>query len=331
MGSLILDPYYSTLVLKVEINMLFKSILLFLAMLVGGCYGSCNRTISGYTWKFNATIDKDFSSITKEECAEKCLSLSWCKGYTWSLDDSSGSICHIFHELKQQHACQECSKCFSGVFKQISGVCSTGASNIIGIKSSSSEMSCIEMCAKTSGCKYYSWGAGNIFSNTCFLFKACSSTSSCEAWQSGRLECVTNPNKVSNAECSNYEKLTDATRKGTHGKDSKYYTDRTSSSRNSPDWKGPGWYRVVAPAGTKILSGDPGYQHCNTDDAGYINNGTYPTTPGQSTTLTVCYNAGSNGNCDQYHRDNIAVTLCNGFYVYKLTTPLNTDDRYCTE
>merc|ERR1711887_125995 len=194
MGSLILDLYYSsTLVLLVEFNMTFKSNLLFLAMLVGGCYGSCNRTISGYTWKFNATIDKDFSSITKEECAEKCLSLSWCKGYTWSLDDSSGSICHIFHELKQQHACQECSKCFSGVFKQISGVCSTEAINIIGVKQASSEKSCIEMCAQTSGCKYYSWGAGNIFSNKCFLFKKCSSTSSCEAWQSGRLECVTTP------------------------------------------------------------------------------------------------------------------------------------------
>merc|ERR1712168_89918 len=221
MGSLILDPYYSTLVLKVEINMLFKSILLFLAMLVGGCYGSCNRTISGYTWKFNATVDKDYSSLTKEECGEKCLSVSWCKGYTWSLDDSSGSICHIFHELNQQHACQECSKCFSGVFKQISGVCSTEASNIIGIKQSSSEMSCIEMCAETPGCKYYSWGAGNIFSNMCFLYKKCTSTSSCEAWQSGQLHCVTDPTKVSNSECTNYYELTDATRKGTYGRGSR--------------------------------------------------------------------------------------------------------------
>jgi len=120
--------------------------------------------------------------------------------------------------------------------------------------------------------------------------------------------------------------LTDATRKGTYGIGSK--TDRTSASNNSPDWKGPGWYRVVAPAGTKILSGDPGYQHCNTDDPGYIYSGRYPTTPGQSTTLTVCYNAGYGGS---YHRDTITVTLCNGFYVYKLTNPKNTDDRYCTE
>jgi len=175
--------------------MTFKSSLLFVAMLVGGCYGSCNRTISGYTWKFNATVDKDYSSISKEECAEKCLSFSWCRGYTWSLDDSSGNICHIFHELNQQHACQECSKCESGVFKQISGVCSTEASNIIAIKQSSSEMSCIEMCAETSGCKYYSWGAGNIFSDMCFMFKKCSSTSSCEAWQSGQLQCVTDPSE----------------------------------------------------------------------------------------------------------------------------------------
>jgi len=178
--------------------MTFKSSLLFLAMLVGGCYGSCNRTISGYTWKFNATVDKDYEDITKEECAEKCLSFSWCRGYTWSLDDSSGNICHIFHELNQQHACQECSKCESGVFKQISGVCSTEASNIIGIKQSSSEMSCIEMCAETPGCKYYSWGAGHIFSDKCILYKMCDPKPSCEAWQSGQLQCVTYPSKYCN-------------------------------------------------------------------------------------------------------------------------------------
>jgi len=178
--------------------MTFKSSLLFVAMLVGSCYGSCNRTISGYTWKFNATVDKDYSSITKKECAEKCLSFSWCRGYTWSLDDSSGSSCHIFHELKQQHACQQCSKCFSGVFKQISGGCYTEASNIIGIKQSSSEMSCIEMCAETPGCKYYSWGAGHIFSDKCILYKMCDPKPSCEAWQSGQLQCVTNPSKYCN-------------------------------------------------------------------------------------------------------------------------------------
>jgi len=199
MGSLILDLYYSsTLVLLVEFNMTFKSNLLFLAMLVGGCYGSCNRTISGYTWKFNAAVDKDYEDITKEECAGKCLSFSWCRGYTWSLDDSSGSSCHIFHELKQQHACQQCSKCFSGVFKQISGGCYTEASNIIGIKQSSSEMSCIEMCAETPGCKYYSWGAGHIFSDKCILYKMCDPKPSCEAWQSGQLQCVTAPSEYCN-------------------------------------------------------------------------------------------------------------------------------------
>jgi len=310
--------------------MTFKSSLLFLAMLVGGCYGSCNRTISGYTWKFNATVDKDYEDITKEECAEKCLSFSWCRGYTWSLDDSSGNICHIFHELNQQHACQECSKCESGVFKQISGVCSTEASNIIGIKQSSSEMSCIEMCAETPGCKYYSWGAGNIFSNMCFMFKKCSSTSSCEAWQSGQLQCVTDPTKVSNSECTNYYELTDATRKGTYGRGSR--ADRLDAKNISPDWKGASWYRVVEPAGTKILSGDPGYQHCNTDDAGYIRQGKHPSTPGQSTNLTVCFNAGPKyKSCEPLHPNSITATMCNGYYVYYLVQVFNTDDRYCTE
>ena len=40
----------------------------FVALMAGVCHGygnngiSCNSTISGYTWIFNSTVDKDFSS-----------------------------------------------------------------------------------------------------------------------------------------------------------------------------------------------------------------------------------------------------------------------------
>merc|ERR1711970_1064765 len=329
MGILILDFHYnSTSLLDKESNMVFKSLILMSALLVGSCYGKCNSTISGYTWKFNSTVDKDFSGLRKEDCAKTCLKYSWCKGYTWSLDDSSETICHIFHELNNQHECQECSRCFSGVFGQITGVCSAAASNMIDVRQSKTEMSCIEECFKTKDCKYYSWGAGKIFTDNCFLFKECKSTPSCESWESGKLECVTDPRQISNPECSNYNELSDATRKGTYGKGNR--CDLLGHINASEDWKGPPWYRVVGKAGTKILSGDPGYQHCNTDEAGYIVKGTYPTTPGQSTTLVGCFNSGPKyGNCDP--KRNISVTLCNGFYVYNLPKAYNGDDRYCTE
>jgi len=336
MGSLLLDsfPYYtSALVLLVEFNMPFKSSLLFVAMLVGSCYGSCNRTISGYTWKFNATVDKDFSGITKEECAEKCLSVSWCKGYTLSLDDSSGSICHIFHELNQQHACQECSKCVSGVFTQISGVCSTEASNIIGVKSSSSEMSCIEKCAETSGCKYYSWGAGNIFSRSCFLFKKCSSTSSCEAWQSGQLQCLTGPKTI--PQCSKYNILDDPTRRrtnghgnyGDHAKNINATCHHGSEWKTSVDWKGAGWYRVQGRAGTKITETSPGEKHCGANSAGWLSGG-HPSSVGSTVDRTVYYEWSGNA---KEQTNTITITNCGAFFVYYLKEHWDCDNRYCTE
>jgi len=308
--------------------MTFKSSLLFLAMLVGGCYGSCNRTISGYTWKFNATVDKDYEDITKEECAEKCLSFSWCRGYTWSLDDSSGNICHIFHELNQQHACQECSKCESGVFKQISGVCSTEASNIIGIKQSSSEMSCIEMCAETPGCKYYSWGAGNIFSDKCFMYKMCDpKPSSCEAWQSGQLECVTNPTQLIRlpSQCTSYKSLTSANRKSTAGPAS--FGDKqscTGSWKTNSEWKGASWYRIQGDAGTRVASAYPGDKHCGTYQTGWIR-GSLPKTPGETVDREACFGYYNSDSCYSSWKKNIKITHCSTFMVYYLV-----DTNYCS-
>ena len=74
--------------------------------------------------------------------------------------------------------------------------------------------------------------------------------------------------QISNPECSNYNELSDATRKGTYGKGNR--CDVLGHINASADWKGPSWYRVVGQAGTKLLSADPGYQHCNTDDAGIL-------------------------------------------------------------
>ena len=87
--------------------------------------------------------------------------------------------------------------------------------------------------------------------------------------------------KISNPECTNYNELNDATRRGTYGvgiftdwlkQDVKEmgFTSNGLRTTSSPDWKGPAWYRVVEPAGSKLLSGDPGTGHCNTDDPGII-------------------------------------------------------------
>jgi len=220
MGSLILDLYYSsTLVLLVEFNMTFKSSLLFIGLLVGVCHGvnktsnqgseddfesammdsneemdsgSCDNTIDGVTWDFNTTSgDLLVPGLTTSKCAEKCISLSWCRGYTSSLDDdSSGTLCHLFHQLNRQHSCNNCSKCESGTFKAITGVCTSTEENLIGTKASASELSCLQMCQMKSDCNFYSWLAGKILNGgICLLFKECTLTPSCESWKSGELQC----------------------------------------------------------------------------------------------------------------------------------------------
>merc|ERR1719431_469062 len=71
---------------------------------------SCNLTLHGKTWDFNASADLAIpGSGSASECGEDCLDLAWCVGYTWTHDDAAGSMCHLFHELNNLHPCSECS------------------------------------------------------------------------------------------------------------------------------------------------------------------------------------------------------------------------------
>ena len=63
------------------------------------------------------------------------------------------------------------------------------ANDILAVEEAYSELECVQMCDITQHCNFYSWGAGNIFTNKCFLFRECNATESCESWKSGELEC----------------------------------------------------------------------------------------------------------------------------------------------
>merc|ERR1712193_118537 len=67
------------------------------------------------------------------------------------------------------------------------------------------------------------------------------------------------------SQCYNYNELKDKTRKKTYGygpwtdtSGRSQTTDFQSGHVTSPDRKGPSWYRVVYPAGTRLLDGNPG-------------------------------------------------------------------------
>ena len=53
-----------------------------------------------------------------------------------------------------------------------------------------------------------------------------------------------------------------------------YYCDRISNDRRfkaSPDWKGPGWYRMKSPAGLQLSEEPVLPYHCSTSGTGWLN------------------------------------------------------------
>ena len=93
----------------------------------------------------------------------------------------------------------------------------------------------------------------------------------------------------------------------------------------SPDWKGPGWYRLTGAAGTRIPETSPGFQRCGTGVTGWMR-GVHPATPGVQTAATICFDDHS-GTC--YNPLDITVINCGDFYLYNLPETPFCPFRYC--
>ena len=93
----------------------------------------------------------------------------------------------------------------------------------------------------------------------------------------------------------------------------------------SPDWKGPGWYRMTGAAGTRIPEKSPGVGHCGTHAPGWMS-GVHPSTPGDQAVATVCFHWGSK-DCGL----NVTTTVihCGDFYLYELPQTPWCVLRYC--
>ena len=145
------------------------------------------------------------------------------------------------------------------------------------------------------------------------------------------------PNLV--AECLNYEVLNDARRHYTKDKSGKWLCDKVNTARygsaadKNKNWKGRNFYRVMAPAGTKIKEGCvAGRYACSTGQQGYIKVGTHPTLINQRVKMTVCFKAGSvcpTSNC--FREVEIEAINCGSYYVYDLPNIDSCAYAYCTE
>ena len=68
---------------------------------------------------------------------------------------------------------------------------------------------------------------------------------------------------------------------------SKYYR------RPTGDWKGPGWYRIMQPAGHIIPEKPPLEWYCGAYIPGWMN-GIHPSQPGASEEREICFSYGGN-------------------------------------
>ena len=115
------------------------------------------------------------------------------------------------------------------------------------------------------------------------------------------------------SECKNYQILSSANRKVTHG----------SSPLLCDRFLGPGWFRFQGDAGTKMPPGCIPIQKCGTYITGWLNGNHHKEYEG-AVTRQVCFHFNS---CCEFSHD-IQVRNYRGYYVYYLRGTI-CNARYC--
>ena len=287
------------------------------SLIVGGCTVEVKRA----TWNYHYGSDIEVPGVqTVEECKELCLNDPVnCRGYTHTTNGVAG-FCYKFKQLTGMHACDTCS---SGTTPEyMEGACPFEVEDELGEESAESAEICWQKCFNTPGCSSFTWyNASTPFRNICFLFSACNELFPCIGCQSGRVNCIATP------QCFEYNILDEETRNNKFvGKtDNIDYGDYSNNAYQSPRWLGPGYYRMMLPAGLVIPEHDPACDYCGTDYGGYLLEGSHPETVGLETESVVKFS----GLSSSYNRD-IIITKCPGdYYVYFLTSTSYHDLRYC--
>ena len=106
-----------------------------------------------------------------------------------------------------------------------------------------------------------------------------------------------------------------------------YNCDYKCNYYTSLDWKGPGWYRVVDPAGSMLAESAEGIDeyHCGTQGAAWLRQGTHSDIEnGQTKDVTICLDK----KCLNTYI--IQIKNCGGFYAYHLPELTSCDSGYCT-
>ena len=293
------------------IHLFQLSITLLLFYVPSPIVGDCTVEVKRATWNYHYGSDIEVPGVqTVEECKELCLNDPVnCRGYTHTTNGVAG-FCYKFKQLTGMHACDTCS---SGTTPEyMEGACPFEVEDELGEESAESAENCWKKCFDTPGCNSFTWyNSSTPFRNICFLFSACDQLYPCIGCQSGRVNCIATP------QCFEYSILDEETRNNglESSDDDIYYGDYNYGGiHQSPMWKGPGYYRMMLPAGLVIPEQEPPHDYCGTDFPGSLLEDSHPDTIGLETESVVWFNGGDSS----YYRD-ITITKCPGeYYVYFL-------------
>jgi len=280
----------------------------------------CITEVKHATWDFDPSIGAEVPYVkTVSDCRALCFDyLGNCRGYTFNTNGVVGT-CYLFTELSGIHACETCS---SGVtYEVVQGACSFNEDNELTEVFTNSAEECFHQCVDNPECQAFTWyDSSTPFKNVCFLFRTCDDVAICAGCQSGRVDCIESP------QCYQHSLLSEESRHHnvlTQGDDI-WFSDVENDYRTSTCWMGPGYYRVVLPAGTMIAEGKPALNACGTDRGGYLDAGSHPEEEGIEVDRTVKI-------VDVSSTYDITITKCpGGFYVYYLPNTTSSTHRYCS-
>ena len=129
--------------------------------------------------------------------------------------------------------------------------------------------------------------------------------------------------------CDDYKLLTNPNRKTTFSSQimEQWKCDKSGSSGTSPDWQGPGWYRISPSIGTKIPTSPTKQYHCGHQASGWISGGSTPGL-GQMIDAKACF-SWAGDNC--YRKINVRIRNCKDYFLYFLPDIPDCYASYCVE
>merc|ERR1712241_1392354 len=330
-----------------------KVIVIFASLL--SIVSSNNCFNEGKTWNTDGQLDFIPGVTSVQDCVKMCFENNACNGYTWFGDTVTRfkDVCTLFETLDDEY---ECLDCISGtkadletcICDQKSGQCSIEDANFIDASHSESEFDRFLKCSAIKDCKYYTWFSleNEEVHQECLFFSTCETVESCSVGCFvGGVDCNVPPTPTTPAPTTPAPTTTSTTTPRTwnfcddtieynvldemdrnvNNDVGPQYCDQTNNLKSSPDWKGPGWYRMKNPAGLQLSEEPIEPYHCGTSATGWLN-GPHPTTLGETVGMQVCFNGGG-GECQWI--TSIQVKNCGNFFLYYLEDAPYCPLRYC--